>query len=150
MVGDCLDLPSLAFRVILLRRESFRSLREKGPPHAHSHGHRRHVYRLRISEQRRARNSESTFAAEKSRRRDWRRTLRNARKPWRPNWRRVGFNLRNHCWYQCAAGAPRWTSPADHHGGVRGCARNRKTGAFFFNDTATTEIYTLSLHDALP
>src|ERR1039457_2727896 len=35
--------------------------------------------------------------------------------------------------------------------------RNRKDGAtaqlaatFFFNDTATTEIYTLSLHDALP
>src|SRR2546430_9023632 len=27
---------------------------------------------------------------------------------------------------------------------VRGCA------LFFFNDTATTEIYTLSLHDALP
>src|SRR3712207_7789031 len=24
------------------------------------------------------------------------------------------------------------------------------TGVFFFNDTATTEIYTLSLHDALP
>src|SRR3712207_8620464 len=24
------------------------------------------------------------------------------------------------------------------------------TGLFFFNDTATTEIYTLSLHDALP
>src|SRR5467141_1585317 len=24
------------------------------------------------------------------------------------------------------------------------------TGGFFFNDTATTEIYTLSLHDALP
>src|SRR3712207_7609299 len=24
------------------------------------------------------------------------------------------------------------------------------TGCFFFNDTATTEIYTLSLHDALP
>src|SRR5215211_7180816 len=24
------------------------------------------------------------------------------------------------------------------------------TGAFFFNDTAPTEIYTLSLHDALP
>ena len=23
-------------------------------------------------------------------------------------------------------------------------------GVFFFNDTATTEIYTLSLHDALP
>src|SRR5256885_15891053 len=26
----------------------------------------------------------------------------------------------------------------------------RKTFFFFFNDTATTEIYTLSLHDALP
>src|SRR6201981_1394595 len=25
-----------------------------------------------------------------------------------------------------------------------------RTGFFFFNDTATTEIYTLSLHDALP
>ena len=25
-----------------------------------------------------------------------------------------------------------------------------KTVVFFFNDTATTEIYTLSLHDALP
>src|SRR6266487_4999073 len=25
-----------------------------------------------------------------------------------------------------------------------------RTPAFFFNDTATTEIYTLSLHDALP
>ena len=24
------------------------------------------------------------------------------------------------------------------------------TSIFFFNDTATTEIYTLSLHDALP
>ena len=29
-------------------------------------------------------------------------------------------------------------------GGSSGC------GFFFFNDTATTEIYTLSLHDALP
>ena len=29
-------------------------------------------------------------------------------------------------------------------GGVVGCV------VFFFNDTATTEIYTLSLHDALP
>src|SRR5476649_116881 len=27
---------------------------------------------------------------------------------------------------------------------------SRPFGAFFFNDTATTEIYTLSLHDALP
>src|SRR6266581_6766508 len=26
----------------------------------------------------------------------------------------------------------------------------RSVGCFFFNDTATTEIYTLSLHDALP
>src|SRR2546422_4577134 len=26
----------------------------------------------------------------------------------------------------------------------------RSTSFFFFNDTATTEIYTLSLHDALP
>ena len=25
-----------------------------------------------------------------------------------------------------------------------------KRSSFFFNDTATTEIYTLSLHDALP
>src|ERR1022692_4384610 len=36
------------------------------------------------------------------------------------------------------------------------CARSSSTGVallylvFFFNDTATTEIYTLSLHDALP
>src|SRR2546430_17410760 len=27
---------------------------------------------------------------------------------------------------------------------------NRSTTFFFFNDTATTEIYTLSIHDALP
>src|SRR6266481_9958057 len=27
---------------------------------------------------------------------------------------------------------------------------NARFGFFFFNDTATTEIYTLSLHDALP
>ena len=27
---------------------------------------------------------------------------------------------------------------------------SRRCRAFFFNDTATTEIYTLSLHDALP
>src|SRR3989442_6045608 len=32
---------------------------------------------------------------------------------------------------------------------VLSCAR-RFTLFFFFNDTATTEIYTLSLHDALP
>src|SRR3712207_8837328 len=29
------------------------------------------------------------------------------------------------------------------------CSEERQ-GIFFFNDTATTEIYTLSLHDALP
>src|SRR3712207_853272 len=29
-------------------------------------------------------------------------------------------------------------------------ATNSHCGLFFFNDTATTEIYTLSLHDALP
>src|SRR3989337_3019373 len=28
--------------------------------------------------------------------------------------------------------------------------RNLRVDFFFFNDTATTEIYTLSLHDALP
>src|SRR2546430_9304546 len=28
--------------------------------------------------------------------------------------------------------------------------RSRRRSFFFFNDTATTEIYTLSLHDALP
>src|SRR5260221_578380 len=43
--------------------------------------------------------------------------------------------------------------PADH----RRAAHHRRfrapaphPGPFFFNDTATTEIYTLSLHDALP
>src|SRR5258708_14425417 len=30
------------------------------------------------------------------------------------------------------------------------CASRRSLSFFFFNDTATTEIYTLSLHDALP
>src|SRR3972149_11422902 len=35
---------------------------------------------------------------------------------------------------------------------MRGTAPGRVLGVlfFFFNDTATTEIYTLSLHDALP
>ena len=31
-----------------------------------------------------------------------------------------------------------------------GCGGGGGGGVFFFNDTATTEIYTLSLHDALP
>src|SRR5260370_35730539 len=30
------------------------------------------------------------------------------------------------------------------------CRHTRSAAFFFFNDTATTEIYTLSLHDALP
>src|SRR2546425_8369993 len=33
---------------------------------------------------------------------------------------------------------------------VRRGARGPRVPVFFFNDTATTEIYTLSLHDALP
>src|SRR6266571_9010499 len=33
---------------------------------------------------------------------------------------------------------------------VLGKAALLSFGSFFFNDTATTEIYTLSLHDALP
>src|SRR2546422_10351400 len=36
---------------------------------------------------------------------------------------------------------------------MRYCVRSRPAAlalSFFFNDTATTEIYTLSLHDALP
>src|SRR3990170_2679165 len=36
-------------------------------------------------------------------------------------------------------------------GARRSCVRGRVSSeCFFFNDTATTEIYTLSLHDALP
>ena len=34
--------------------------------------------------------------------------------------------------------------------GVRTCAFPIFIFSFFFNDPATTEIYTLSLHDALP
>ena len=34
--------------------------------------------------------------------------------------------------------------------GVGGVGGGGWGGGFFFNDTATTEIYTLSLHDALP
>ena len=39
-----------------------------------------------------------------------------------------------------------WTDEVDS----RRARRYRVGGVFFFNDTATTEIYTLSLHDALP
>src|SRR3954465_11431172 len=50
------------------------------------------------------------------------------------------------CWAR-AEGAP-----SRRDGGVMGCARRHTYDSplFFFNDTATTEIYTLSLHDALP
>src|SRR6266540_6960612 len=34
--------------------------------------------------------------------------------------------------------------------GIARGGRSREAAGFFFNDTATTEIYTLSLHDALP
>src|SRR6266566_2615326 len=38
-----------------------------------------------------------------------------------------------------------------HRIAVHDCVeRNHVSKVFFFNDTATTEIYTLSLHDALP
>src|SRR6266581_6105457 len=33
---------------------------------------------------------------------------------------------------------------------LKGWSKGRKIFLFFFNDPATTEIYTLSLHDALP
>src|SRR5258708_2794693 len=40
---------------------------------------------------------------------------------------------------------------SNHHTARAGPSPGQmKIGAFFFNDTATTEIYTLSLHDALP
>src|SRR3954449_11716060 len=37
-----------------------------------------------------------------------------------------------------------------HRGGYRRVVLDRRHCDLFFNDTATTEIYTLSLHDALP
>src|SRR3972149_6061787 len=45
----------------------------------------------------------------------------------------------------CRRGAP--TSTA---GAAGPCASRGRPSSSFFNDTATTEIYTLSLHDALP
>src|ERR1022692_3022547 len=54
----------------------------------------------------------------------------------------------------CAPLGPRPTVRAARHPGARGWSvRSASIGrsfCFFFNDTATTEIYTLSLHDALP
>src|SRR5258708_21784168 len=37
-----------------------------------------------------------------------------------------------------------------HIAAPRSCSPSHSSFFFFFNDTATTEIYTLSLHDALP
>src|SRR3954465_14303033 len=49
-----------------------------------------------------------------------------------------------------ARGAARATRRAGSRGWGGGRQRARPWSRFFFNDTATTEIYTLSLHDALP
>ena len=43
-----------------------------------------------------------------------------------------------------------WRGGWKEWGSVEMEERERKYCFFFFNDTATTEIYTLSLHDALP
>src|ERR1039458_8133278 len=58
------------------------------------------------------------------------------------------------CHFSAAAGLSQ-PGPRLQSGLRRGNSVLRQTGArrldfFFFNDTATTEIYTLSLHDALP
>src|ERR1039457_6507395 len=51
-----------------------------------------------------------------------------------------------------AGGVPHLHPRNARAGGARRCAAggNDLDTGFFFNDTATTEIYTLSLHDALP
>src|ERR1039457_2938073 len=46
--------------------------------------------------------------------------------------------------------AERSPSPRDKTHVARRANKQRVIHYFFFNDTATTEIYTLSLHDALP
>ena len=43
-----------------------------------------------------------------------------------------------------------WDAGVRGGGGGGGEGGGGGGGVFFFNDTATTEIYTLSLHDALP
>src|SRR5579859_2153355 len=57
-------------------------------------------------------------------------------------------------WPSTRWSAPAWSSPAAQSAGRssrRACTCTRTPRwSFFFNDTATTEIYTLSLHDALP
>src|ERR1039458_8262127 len=55
-----------------------------------------------------------------------------------------GWHRRYAAWHAVVAG---------ERGGLRDRVLRRiegETPLFFFNDTATTEIYTLSLHDALP
>ena len=49
------------------------------------------------------------------------------------------------CSGKCSVGASRGSGAV-----VVGRVTGRGWVLFFFNDTATTEIYTLSLHDALP
>src|SRR5271165_767110 len=46
----------------------------------------------------------------------------------------------NRCWLSCCLPICSYANPTS----------NARSNPFFFNDTATTEIYTLSLHDALP
>src|SRR6478672_7569503 len=50
----------------------------------------------------------------------------------------------------CVTGSapPSWPTSSTSSGAL--CTRGCRGFFFFFNDTATTEIYTLSLHDALP
>src|SRR6266705_2544603 len=45
---------------------------------------------------------------------------------------------------------PRYNAPTSLHMVNATTDFSRRTAIFFFNATATTEIYTLSLHDALP
>src|SRR6266571_8968037 len=66
----------------------------------------------------------------------------------------IGKRLRNTIWAarpeRCLLGLRYLLCLAKHF--AAGCLIKTRTQSsfFFFNDTATTEIYTLSLHDALP
>src|SRR5260364_119952 len=53
-------------------------------------------------------------------------------------------------WLREAALSRRFPSPPVPPVNRERYAELARLAAFFFNDTATTEIYTLSLHDALP
>src|SRR3954467_15174645 len=57
-----------------------------------------------------------------------------------------GRGLSPPCSRRACAGSPQTPSRRQ----PLGCALPLTAFFFFFNDTATTEIYTLSLHDALP